>query len=50
MAVAVIAPTSEFALELHGGETDRANTDYLLVLEDALVATEDNPAFSSMAR
>ena len=42
-AVAVAATTSEFSLELRGGETDRSNTDYLLVLEDALAVIDASP-------
>ena len=42
------ATTSEFSLELRGGETDRSNTDYLLVLEDALAVIDANPMFNNM--
>ena len=46
LAIAVVAATSEFSLELRGGETNQSNTDYLLVLEDALVVIDANPMFS----
>ena len=49
-AVAVVAATSEFSLELRGGEKGRSNTEYLLVLEDALVVIDANPMFSNMVR
>lgn len=50
MALAMAAVTSEFSLELRGGDTDRSKTDYLLVLEDALAVTDANPMFNDMAR
>ena len=50
MAVAVVAATSEFSLELRGGETDGSNTDDLLVLEDALAVFDASPMFGNMVR
>ena len=50
MAVGVAATTSEFSLELRGGETDRSNTEYLLVLEDALAVIDANTMFNNMVR
>jgi hypothetical protein len=43
-----VPPTADFSLELRGGETDRSNTEYLLVLEDARSAIDAHPVLKKM--
>ena len=42
------ATASDFSLELHAGEVDRATSDYLLELEHALDAINGHPVFHNM--
>ena len=46
---AAIACTSEFSLELRTGEVDRANTGYLLELENWLDTINGHPLFHNMS-
>ena len=47
-AAAAAPPSAELSLKLRGGEKDRSNTEYPLVLEDALTVIDANPTFNNM--